>query len=142
MVASGKSRVKVEDFKLTYNSSYYGLKEGQVPNFEDKTSDSYVPKTYRSQSKLGLLMTQWLDKYLGIRFKNPIKWQNTISILLAHFLVLYIFFTWPMGIIKWQGWPWGKFFEQKQCPVHCLALNCISLQTKLLYLRFSTCQRI
>ncbi|XP_063706932.1 acyl-CoA Delta(11) desaturase-like [Culicoides brevitarsis] len=94
-----------KSFGLSNNS--YVVKNGEKPEYEDKTSDNYVPKSYRSQSKLGLLATHFLDKYLGIRFLQPIKWQNTISIFALHFYFLFMVLKNPWNVTMWQTGIWG-----------------------------------
>lgn len=108
MVSGGNRRAQVERCELSNDK--YVLKEGQVPEYEDKTSDNYVPKSYRTQSKLGLLVTHWLDKYLGVRFLQPIKWQNTVAIISVHALLLFVFFTYPVYCVYLQTAIWGKSY--------------------------------
>lgn len=97
---------KEKTFKL--NNDKYVVKEGEIPDYEDKTSDNYIPKTYRSQSKLGLLLTHWLDKYLGVRFLQPIKWQNTISIIALHIFFAYAVVVNPWNVVKLQTAIFGE----------------------------------
>lgn len=75
---------------------------------EDKTSDNYVPKSYRSQSKFAVFLTNFLDKYLGLRFLQPIKWNNAILIFLLHFIVAQQLLTYKLGSLMWQTYVWGK----------------------------------
>lgn len=90
------------------NNNSYVLKEGQIPEYEDKTSDNYVPKSYRTQPKLGILVTKFLDKYLGIRFLQPIKWQNTISIGILHYIFLYYAIGYPWTVVFMYTIIWGE----------------------------------
>lgn len=92
------------------NNNKYVVKEGEIPEYEDKTSDYYVPKSYRSQTKIGLLLTHWLDKYLGIRFLQPIKWQNTIAISALHFYFIFMVLRNPWNVVKWQTAIFGESF--------------------------------
>lgn len=75
---------------------------------EDKTSDAYVPKSYRSQSRLGLLLTSWLDKYLGIRFQQPIKWKNFFLITALHLAGAYFFSIYKLSDVTWKLYPWSN----------------------------------
>jgi hypothetical protein len=46
---------------------------------------------------------------LGIfKFKSPIKWLNTISIILIHLIFVYGFLTYPLKA-KFLTTVWGKF---------------------------------
>lgn len=116
MVNSKTHQVKAVPFEdtpkksLELNNNKYVVKDGASPEYEDKTSDNYVPKSYRSQTKLGLLLTHWLDKYFGVRFLQPIKWQNTIAIFALHFYFIIMVFQNPWNVVKWQSMIFGEFF--------------------------------
>lgn len=94
------------------NNNRYVLKAGQLPEYEDKTSDNYIPKSYRSQSKLGLQLTYFLDKYLGVRFLQPIKWQNTISIFLIHIIFIIMAICFPWNYVMWKTAVLSEYFLQ------------------------------
>lgn len=96
------------------NSNKNGM-NGHTRDNEDKTSENYVPKSYRSQTKLGLLLTHWLDKYLGIRFLQPIKWQNTIAISALHLYFLYMVLRNPWNVVKWQTAVCGESITDFYC---------------------------
>lgn len=78
-------------------------------DIEDKNSENYIPKSYRSQSKLGILATEWMAKYLRVKFLQPIKWQNAILIFAIHFISFYKIFTYKLGSVCWQTYFWGNF---------------------------------
>jgi hypothetical protein len=43
-----------------------------------------------------------------VTFKSPIKWLNTISIILIHLIFIYGFITYPLNGMFWTTF-WGKF---------------------------------
>lgn len=94
--------------KMDLDNNNYVLGKGQVPEYEDKTSENYIPKSYRTQPKLGILLTQMLDKYLGIKFLQPIKWTNTLSIGILHFFFLYYALGYPWNTVMLKTAIWGE----------------------------------
>lgn len=78
------------------------------PPTEDKTSDNYVPKSYRSQSLVNRFMTRCLA-LCGMTFLQPIKWKNVIQIFLLHIVCLYMVIAFPVFEIKVLTIVWGKF---------------------------------
>jgi hypothetical protein len=43
-----------------------------------------------------------------VTFKSPIKWMNSISIILIHLIFIYGFITYPLNALFWTTF-WGKF---------------------------------
>lgn len=78
-------------------------------SIDDKTSDNYIPKSYRSQARLGVLLTQWMEKYLGVLYLQPIKWTNAILIFMLHIVAVYYLLTFNPVDVCWQTYFWGKF---------------------------------
>lgn len=80
----------------------------KIPDIDDKTSDSYIPKSYRSQSATSRFLTTLLA-FCGLTFLQPIKWKNVISIMLLHLLALHSFLFFPIWEARLVTILWGKF---------------------------------
>lgn len=82
--------------------------DSKVDSFvEDKTSDLYVPKTYRHQNSISLFLT-WVLKKCGITFLQPIKWKNVLMIVGGHLLFLYSIMIFPVFEVYVKTILWGK----------------------------------
>lgn len=73
---------------------------------EDKTSDDYIPKSYRSQGLINRFLTGILA-FFGITFLQPIKWKNVLPIALVHIACLYILLAFPVFDVKILTILWG-----------------------------------
>lgn len=79
-----------------------------LADIDDKTSDAYIPKSYRSQSATSKFLTDLLAA-CGLTFLQPIKWKNVISIMLIHVLALYTFLLFPIWEARLITIAWGKW---------------------------------
>lgn len=78
---------------------------------EDKTSDDYVPKSYRSQGWINRTLTGILS-YFGFTFLQPIKWKNVLPIFIIHIICFYMLIAFPVFEIKPMTILWGKSCNQ------------------------------
>lgn len=93
-----------------YNNKLNGknsinLKLSVDPN--NNNSVSYV-KPSNDKDAVESKATNFLYEYFGIKFKSPIKWFNSVAIIILHIigtygLIYYIFKVTPLTIL------WGKF---------------------------------
>lgn len=83
------------------------VKQSEQNYVEDKTSDDYIPKSYRSQSLTNRVLTGFLA-YFGITFLQPIKWKNVLPIVILHAYCTYAFLAFPVFEIKALTVFWGK----------------------------------
>lgn len=74
---------------------------------EDKASTDYIPKSYRSQSFASRFLTKCLE-ICGVKFLQPIKWKNVISIMSLHIVAIYVMMAFPVLEVKFMTVIWGE----------------------------------
>lgn len=67
------------------------VKDSNNNNVQHVTKESLNVKTPKSSDEV------YEYTLLGfIKFKSPIKWLNSVSIILIHTIFIYVFFTYPL----------------------------------------------
>lgn len=107
-------------FEMDPNQNFISPKNIVNNNYvEDKTSDDYIPKSYRSQGIVNRFLTACL-RLCGITFLQPIKWKNVVPIFLIHLYTLYIVIAFPVFEVKVMTIVWGKLQYLLECLDVCL----------------------
>jgi hypothetical protein len=76
-----------------------------MPQFkDDNNNDSKINNELKLSEKIEI----YLYEYLGIKFEAPIKWVNSISIIILHALGVYGLFIYPFKAYICTTL-WGKF---------------------------------
>lgn len=85
---------------VTIKRNVYKDSNNNVPQVTKESLNATTPTPSSDQPQEYTL--------LGIfKFKSPIKWLNTISIVLIHLIFVYGFLTYPLKA-KWLTTLWGK----------------------------------
>lgn len=77
----------------------------------DKELDRYMNHYYEwRQSEVGKWMQTLVERILGLKFDNEIKWKNVAMIGGLHVITIVLFFVyvWDSTIVTWI---WGKYYH-------------------------------
>lgn len=91
--------------KNTINLNLNNVKDN---NNNQTVSGQKVSSSTNSYDNVENKATDFLYEYFGLKFKSPIKWTNTIAIVIVHAIFLYAFLTYPLKSTLLTTM-WGKF---------------------------------
>lgn len=92
--------------KNTINLNLNNVKDN---NNNQTVSGQKVSSSTNSYDNVENKATDFLYEYFGLKFKSPIKWTNTIAIVIVHAIFLYAFLTYPLKSTILTTM-WGKLF--------------------------------